>query len=196
MAHVTKVDDRFVPLRFAFRGTERFFLIFRRRGMWVFSNRDGYRFVIAQFGGAPMEFDLAPLKRRLQTAKELKKILEYFLDHYGDHNEFREMGVPDYPDYLQEIVIRVCIEIMSSVPRAVAGAIGDMVMLENHFMLRVGEHFYHGSGQIGGNVLVVLYFADINKGLCAISLPNETKFSRFTAVPISPDERAKDAQSN
>jgi hypothetical protein len=120
---------------------------------------------------------LQALKQKLLHDIELPPVWNYFMDHFGDHQEFMDLSETCQHEALQEMVT------------AVAGKLfpgpGQVMTLR---LLRVpSQQFIHGPVSIGGRMGLVFYFEDADVGLLAISeQPGsaEAKYVRFSGEPI------------
>jgi hypothetical protein len=124
---------------------------------------------------------LTTLKEKLVNAEEFHEVMTYFFDHFGDDPHLFEFGE------------RVDHSLLEAILQAVGEQLfGHRVEVDRLIMTRLPEYqFVHGGGFLGGKIMTVLYFEDINKGLLAVAWggrTGETKFVRFTGV-TPPDPR-------
>ncbi|HET6246732.1 MAG TPA: hypothetical protein VFE47_03460 [Tepidisphaeraceae bacterium] len=113
------------------------------------------------------------LKHQLATAPVLEKVYKYFLDHFGENEEFFNLGA------------RADDEVLAAFVKAVAQQLyGPKAKVTDWLLVRLAEHhFIHGTCRIEGRPVNVLWFDDIQVGMIALPgmRPNEkTRFSRFT----------------
>ena len=123
---------------------------------------------------------LSTLKKKLVNAVEFKTVLNYFLDHFGDHEAFLEIGCK-VEDPLLECLIEAAGESLLSRPTRMDGA---FVMIARH-------HFIHGAITLDGLPATVLYFQDIRQGMLSVMSngPEGTvHFIRFSGevMPVGP----------
>jgi hypothetical protein len=122
---------------------------------------------------------LATLKDKLIHATDFSDVFTYFLDHFGEDEEFIEQGEVVRNEFLEQIYLQVGQQVF-----------GRPVVLTNILFKHLPEHhFYHGGACLDGQVANVLYFEDACAGLLAIlwsEKPGETKFARFRGRPLTP----------
>ena len=120
---------------------------------------------------------LAILKTKLMTAKNFGEVTGYFLDHFGDHPAFLDLGVPTPDDFLEQVLTEVAGQLFHK-----AVAIRDIRLV------RLPDHeFVHGGFMVQGKVGTLIYFEDVRKGLISIAWslsPPETKYARFSGRPV------------
>jgi hypothetical protein len=120
---------------------------------------------------------LATLKAKLLTAQNFGEVLGYFLDHFGDHPAFLELGEPTADDFIEQVLEQVAGQLF-----------GRKVAVKNMRLVRLPDHgFTHGGFSVEGKVGTLIYFEDEHKGLISIAwslAPPETKYARFTGRPV------------
>jgi hypothetical protein len=118
------------------------------------------------------------LKEKLNTARKLADIMDYFLDEMCADPEFFGLGarLPEQPTL--EAALRALGEKM----------VGAGAEIEEMLMTYVPKHrFIHGCCLIGGKMAQFIFFEDIRKGLLAVAKSfktGETEFARFTTTPL------------
>jgi hypothetical protein len=121
---------------------------------------------------------LATLKSKLLTADNFGEVTGYFLDHFGDHPIFIELGEPTRDDFLEQVLAQVAGQLF-----------GRNVVMRDIRLVRLPEHgFIHGGFLVEGKVGTIIYFEDERKGLISIAWslsPPETKYARFTGRPVT-----------
>jgi hypothetical protein len=120
---------------------------------------------------------LATLKAKLLTAKNFGDVLGYFLDHFGDHPAFLDLGEPTTDEFLVQVLAQVAGQLF-----------GRSVAVRNIRLVRLPEHeFIHGGFSVEGKVGTLIYFEDQHQGLISVAWslsPPETKYARFTGRPV------------
>ena len=120
---------------------------------------------------------LGTLKEKLINNKVLADVQTYFLDHFGENQQFMDLGEEYSDPFLEGILRQVARQLQ-----------GRAVTVDNVLLLRLPEEgFIHGHCAIDGRMGALLYFEDIRQGLLSViwSLsPPETKFVRFSARPL------------
>ena len=119
---------------------------------------------------------LNTLKKKMNEAKVFSEVWEYFLDNFGEKDEFHKVGQrwPLDPNLIMAI-------------NESAKALGmGSLRLEKTILVGIPEYgFVHGGTFIDRYPTSILYFPAINKGMLSISMINkgefETKFVRFTS---------------
>ncbi len=119
---------------------------------------------------------LATLKAKLLAAQNFGEILGYFLDHFGDHPEFMDLGEPASDEFLEQALAQVAAQLFQKA-----------VPIRDVRLVRLPEHeFVHGGFLVEGKVGTLIYFEDIHKGLISVAWslsPPQTKYARFTGRP-------------
>ncbi len=123
---------------------------------------------------------LERLKTLLATSKDISKIFEYFMDHFGLDSDFLELGKRTERPELTQMVLIAGEQIFKK-----------RCVMQMHFLIEVpGTTFIHGAGMLNGHLLNVLYFEDIWTGAVALAANKEaelTHFSRFTCQRLPPE---------
>src|SRR5580704_2605070 len=117
---------------------------------------------------------LDTLRYKIEFGKDLSEVYAYFLDNFGEHEEFLDLSVPTHNELLEAIMGQV----------AGAALKTNRVVLRDLRLLLVPDHeFIHGGCFIGGRLANVIYCDDIRKGVMAITLfgTSRTDFCRFSA---------------
>jgi hypothetical protein len=125
---------------------------------------------------------LGTLKAKLVEADQFAKVWEFFLDHFGEKEEFIALG--------ERLRRHAFLE-------AVFGQIGrqlfrcEEVLLENILLTHLPEHrFVHGGCTINGHLANVLYFEDLQMGVMSVVVsvsPSDMRMIRFTGKPVPLD---------
>ncbi len=120
---------------------------------------------------------LATLKAKLLTAKNFGEVTGYFLDHFGDHPAFIELGEPTSDEFLVQVLAEVASQLFHKT-----------VAMHDVRLVRLPDHgFVHGGFMVQGKVGTLIYFEDVCKGLISFAwslAPPETKYARFTGRPV------------
>ena len=125
---------------------------------------------------------LATLKEKRGSTTNFSEVQTYFLDHFGDHPAFIELGEPTTDEFLEQVLAEV------------VGQLFHMTVTVNDARLvRLPDHkFVHGGFMVQGKVGTLIYFEDVCKGLISVAWslsPPETKFMRFSGRPLQPGTR-------
>jgi hypothetical protein len=120
---------------------------------------------------------LSELKEKLLHDKDFSTIWLFFLDEFGDHQEFWRFG--------SQVKEHVVVDIMAQTGMRLYN---QKVASVSHRLIRIEEaQFLHGSFVMHGRMGTVFYFEDVGAGLMAISDEGgETKFLRFTERQAPP----------
>jgi len=120
---------------------------------------------------------LQELKRKLMKEKEFSKTWTFYMDEFADRPEFLEVGEPVANAFLEAAIPAICQKMFSKKARVSAPLI-----------IYIAKHqFFHAPVRVDNQSGGVIFFADINMGLLAVSAayPNtdEVKYSRFSGPP-------------
>jgi len=122
---------------------------------------------------------LDTLREKLVGDKDLSVIYTYFLDHFGENEEFMGLGDSVREPFLEQILAQIGGQLWHT----------DVVIF-GLILKEIPEYkFIHGAGQMNGRLTTVIYFEEIKTGLCVVadSVPRqETKFARFRAARLKP----------
>lgn len=120
---------------------------------------------------------LETLKYKMATEKKIVDIWEYFMDYFGDHEEFIELGASTNDDNLIAVIAQSLGTLYQK----------DIVFLQT-FMIGLPEHnFIHGGFTFEKRYGNFLYDTEFKVGI--ITIPNaspdgENKFIRFTSTEL------------
>jgi hypothetical protein len=122
---------------------------------------------------------LADLKELLLNAREFSKVWEYFLDHFGGDPDFIALGERVRPPLLEAVLAQVGQQLFRCT-----------VDVQQLLLTGLPEHqFVHGGGPVGGGLMNVLYFEDIQTGMI-VALTSlaakQTQFARFGSARPMP----------
>src|SRR5271154_2520074 len=94
---------------------------------------------------------LEKLKHIVATCKDLTAAFDYFMDHFGENDEFLDLGKPKPHPFLQQLI--------STVGGQMFGA---KVVVASLLLIKVpGTQFIHGAGRLNRLPVTVIYFDDI-----------------------------------
>jgi hypothetical protein len=124
--------------------------------------------------------DLSPmqeLKQKLLHESQLPPVWVYFLDHFGDKQEFRVLGDRvDHP-FVEAVVSEVGRQLF-----------GNKHPVRDLILKRIeDQNFIHGGFMIGGHIGGVIFFEDAQMGLVMVAeMPPsiEVKYARFSGQPL------------
>jgi hypothetical protein len=120
---------------------------------------------------------LRQLKEKLIEDKDLSKIWDFYMDEFADRPEFLDYGQPTANPFLEAVVPAVCRSIF-----------GREMKITHLLIIHIPEYqFYHAPFSAEKRMGGVIYFADNDKGLLAVTAhfppTAEVKYSRFTKLP-------------
>jgi hypothetical protein len=123
---------------------------------------------------------LQELKRRLMKEKDFSKTWTFYMNEFADHPEFLEVGEPVATDFLETVIPAICEKMFSKQSK-----------ISVPLIIYIAKHqFFHAPVQVDKRSGGVIFFADINMGLLAVSsgspATNEVKYSRFSGPPKLP----------
>lgn len=128
---------------------------------------------------------LLTLKEKLVNAVEFKPVLNYFLDHFGEHPDFLDLG-RKVEDPLLECLIEAAGESLFSRP----------VKLQDLILVQIPIHrFVHGAFTLGGLPANVIYFQDIRQGMLSVmgkGPDGMVHFVRFCGEVMAVGPRSRD----
>ncbi|HEX9736792.1 MAG TPA: hypothetical protein VGG06_32910 [Thermoanaerobaculia bacterium] len=121
---------------------------------------------------------LDELRDKLATAESFGDVMDYFLDHFGENPEFMALGKRVKSPLMNAVVQRVAEELLGPGARVTG----------KHFVLLKKQRFIHGAPLLDGRISVLIFFRDIDMGMLAFSIGEETKFVRFTSYTVKGKE--------
>ncbi len=119
------------------------------------------------------------LKEKTRQAQDFGDPWNYFFDHLGENDAFLASGEPVSHPLLSAVVAQIAQQIFKKT-----------VAPDDALFIRVpGEDFIHGACFVGGRMLTLFYFEDIDLGLLAVNLGSEnTVLARFTCKQATDEE--------
>ncbi|HNG94917.1 MAG TPA: hypothetical protein PLB32_19090, partial [Acidobacteriota bacterium] len=137
-----------------------------------------------QRGTMAANFDqpLAELKRKVQTAQNLKEPWEYFFDHLGEKDEFLAAGKEIQHPFLESVLQEVGKAILQTEPKPTQTLLIQMT----------NQPFIHGASWISGRLFNILFFPDDQIGMIAVASPWDMKnvtFARFSCTEVDGEQR-------
>ena len=100
------------------------------------------------------------LKNQLVSAEDFSGIFDFFFQNFAENTSFYELGQPS----INEILI-------STIKAVGKKFYGEQTALSEYRMTEIAEHhFVHGTCFLNGNLVLAIYFTDINVGLASISM--------------------------
>ncbi|MFN3331558.1 MAG: hypothetical protein ACK47M_03455 [Caldilinea sp.] len=127
-------------------------------------------------GAAPSSIlqRLPNLKLKMVSGADLYEIYHYFLDHFGENDEFMQMGVQTSSPMIEEILTQIARSIFKENVRPP----------QRSRIIRIPERgFLHGSCIYKGRMASFFYFEDIDSGMAAflsLQSPDRTEMARFS----------------
>ncbi len=125
--------------------------------------------------------EIAKLKEMLQTEEEFGKVMRYFFDELGDHQDFIDRGKRAKHRLLKDAVQVVAEQVLGE----------NGVVVEHLLLTKLAKSkFYHGGCFVRGRVANVIYFEDIDMGMVGILMSGEASFmhfARFTCHRVDSD---------
>jgi hypothetical protein len=132
------------------------------------------------------------LRRKMTTEAQIAEVWRFFLDHFGESEEFVRLGTPltDTTHPLFTVIAQAAREVL--IRNALSERIADAVVLENSALISVPEHrIIHGPLLVEGYPAAVLYLDDIQMGALHMFVkPNYSEYVRFT-VAKAPGQSAR-----
>ena len=127
---------------------------------------------------------LFELKKKLITEDDFGVIWEFFLDHFGEDDEFLARGhkVPpaDFP------ITKVAVAAALATMYTTASLKGKTKVADIQPIHIPEEHFLHGAMRLGTTFGVFLYFEDADVGLVYVYAGDDlSKFARISVRPES-----------
>lgn len=122
---------------------------------------------------------LEELKQQLLTGEHFSDAMEFFLEHFGESAEFRDLGGPVRPPVLVQVL------------KTTLSSLAPMEKLASLLIIEVpGRGFHHGCAELSKHFATFFHFDDPGVGLISVAHkrnPANAKFARFTARPLPPD---------
>lgn len=119
-----------------------------------------------------MQETITELRRLMQESKDLSEIFVYFDDHLGSKDDFHRLGSP------------VPNEPLVNVARAIVKGALSLSLVPPRPLTFLAEHqLWHGTMYSEQGMAVVVYFSDIDRGVCCVmhfAPPMQTNFLRFS----------------
>lgn len=117
--------------------------------------------------------NLLKLKEKLQKEKDLGVIYTYYMDEFGDHQSFTDVGEPAENSFLIQVIGQVCQHLF-----------GNTVIIADILLIQIPEYqFFHAPFFANNHIGGVIYFEDIQTGLLAVAAGDGmVKYSRFTGA--------------
>jgi hypothetical protein len=120
---------------------------------------------------------LDTLKVKMHTSKNLAEVWEYFMDNFGESEEFMQLGERAGSPVLEAILSEIAKQLFAK-----------PVSLNNLMLVRLEEQsFVHGGCTLGNKMGSLFYFEDIQVGLLTVLwsfTPSDTKLIRFSPRPV------------
>ncbi len=117
---------------------------------------------------------LPNLKLKMVSESDLFAIYHYFFDHFGENDEFMQMGVQTSSLMIEQILTEIARSIFNETIRPP----------KQSRIIRIPERgFLHGSCIFKDRVASFFYFEDIDSGMAAflsMSTPGQTEMARFS----------------
>jgi hypothetical protein len=124
------------------------------------------------------------LKEKLQTAEEFSEVWRFFLDHFGENEDFLSLGAPTRNDalarFLEEALRTSGEKHLKRSP----------VRISRMLLIDLPERsFLHGPAMVNDFTAGLFYFADVRMGMIALCRKGSlwAHFSRFSLNVIIGD---------
>jgi hypothetical protein len=105
--------------------------------------------------------NLNVLKLKMAEEKEIAVAYNYFFDHFGENDEFLDVGKPARNEVLEAVLGQTVAQIMN---------LKSPFTIQKLVMIHLPDHaFYHGGCFIGGRMVNFIYFDDIQLGCIALA---------------------------
>jgi hypothetical protein len=117
---------------------------------------------------------LQELKQKLMQETDFSEIWSFYMDEFADRSEFTDIGEPIANSFLEAVIPKICQKMFA---REIA--------VTHLLIISLAEHqFFHAPFLVEGRIGGVIYFADVNMGLLAVSADvpptDQVKYSRFS----------------
>ncbi len=100
------------------------------------------------------------LKNQLITSEDFSEIFDFFFQNFAEHSSFYDKGEPSKNEML-----------VHTVKAMGKKCYGENCKLSEYRMTEIEEqNFIHGTCFLDGNLVLAIYFTDINVGLASISM--------------------------
>jgi hypothetical protein len=123
---------------------------------------------------------LDELKKQIAEATDFMKPFVYFMDHFGDSEEFIDFGDRvSHPKLEAMLALCAANLVGKDLIGHEAPRVSDFLIVQVH-----DSPFLHGACRVNGKVANFIYFDDVQLGLMAVlptRLGGETLIQRFTA---------------
>ncbi|MCU0495206.1 MAG: hypothetical protein MUD01_26770 [Chloroflexaceae bacterium] len=130
-----------------------------------------------------MAFDLRQLnklKLKMTEEKQISDVFTYFFDHFGENEEFLKLGKPKRHELVEQVVGKTVGNLLK---------LKNVAVMYNFLLIHIPEQsFYHGGCMIGGKMVMIIYFDDIQMGCISVAMSfqgGKTQFVRFSTVATS-----------
>ncbi len=120
---------------------------------------------------------LKNLKEMVQTSKDLSKPWVYFMDHFGEKDEFMALGEAARDEMIEEVIGQVGAQLFKK----------SFAITELRLIRLAKQNFIHGGFIVAGKLSNLFYFEDIHSGIMAIimsDMPPDARIIRFSARPM------------
>lgn len=121
------------------------------------------------------------LKEKLVNCKDFREAFNYFFDHFGENDQFLDMGQEVEYSELKQVLAKV-----------------GQLTIANHnanpsmfLIIKLKKHnFYHGAYFLDSRLVNFIFFKDIDKGMIAVASSPDSKrvlFARFSLAQFKGD---------
>lgn len=128
--------------------------------------------------------ELDQLKEKLQMAGDFSEVWEFFLDHFGENEEFLRLGMPTTNDVLAKFIEEALKTCGQKHLGKASVRISRMVLID-----LPDQGFLHGPAMVDDFMAGLFYFTDVRVGLISLSRLGSrwSHFSRFSLNVIDGD---------
>jgi hypothetical protein len=117
---------------------------------------------------------LPTLKMKLISATDFGEVFDYFFDHFGENEEFMNLGESTRNSLLEQALVQAASKMLNT----------TVIAIPKAFYISIPDYqFIHGAGQMNDALINFFYFEDIDSGMMAMAsekFGDETKLARFS----------------
>ncbi|HMV49154.1 MAG TPA: hypothetical protein PLD20_22450 [Blastocatellia bacterium] len=125
---------------------------------------------------------LDELKEKMQTVEEFGEAWNFFFDHFGENNEFMNMGHPTK----NKLVNKLLKEVLKKVGRQHLNKAS--VLVSNMLLIEIPKrHFFHGPAMVDNYMASLFYFEDLKMGMISLARLGSgwVHYARFSTLDVT-----------